>query len=227
MSTRLTAVVVEALEVRALAEFWARALEWESAPGDGRVVVRSKAGDGVELWFVPSERPKQGKNRLHLDLAGGEEPPSSVRRLLALGAERVDIGQGAVPWEVLADPEGNEFCVLPVADTGGPLVQLCQDAADPRQQGRFWAEATGWTVVEQGSRGVRLRGADPPPAFGRGDPHGPTLVMGPPVAPKSGTNRLRFALTAAGAADQLLTDPEGNEYHLVTGGGGAAPGTRG
>jgi hypothetical protein len=49
------------------------------------------------------------KNRLHLDLAGGAE---EVDRLLGLGAVRLDIGQGAVPWEVLADPEGNEFCVV-------------------------------------------------------------------------------------------------------------------
>ena len=58
--------------------------------------------------------PKLGKNRLHLDIAppadGDQE--AEVERLISLGAKRIDIGQGDVPWEVMADPDGNEFCVL-------------------------------------------------------------------------------------------------------------------
>ena len=66
---------------------------------------------GLALWFEPATGPKQGKNRVHLDLAGGPDREGEVERLLGLGAERIDIGQGDVPWDVLADPEGNEYQV--------------------------------------------------------------------------------------------------------------------
>jgi hypothetical protein len=226
MGTRLAAVVVEARDVRELAGFWARALGWRDG-GDG--VVRPAAGGAVELVFVASENAKSGKNRLHLDLTGGADQAAEVARLLALGARRADIGQGDVPWDVLADPEGNEFCVLPGADAADGLAQICQDAADPAGQGRFWAAATGWSVTEEGAWGVRL---------GPGPGVAPSLVMGPPVAAKSGVNRVRFALVAedgehpdaAGAAlvaagavrtadARLFADPEGNEFQL---GGGMA-----
>ena len=212
------AVVVEARDVRGLARFWAEALGWREE-GDDR--VRPLAGGPVELVFAASERAKAGKNRLHLDLTGGADQAGEVGRLLALGARRVDIGQGDVPWDVLADPEGNEFCVLPGAPAAERLAQVCQDAADPAVQGRFWTAATGWQVTEEGGWGVRLAQA---PGVA------PSLVMGPPVAPKSGVNRVRFGLTAeepAGAEAALLaagavrtdsprtfTDPEGNEFRL-------------
>jgi hypothetical protein len=90
MAMRLTAVVVEALDVRAQSNFWAQALHGEEA--------------GIGLLFVPSARPKRGKNRLHLDLAAGPDQDEEVRRLLDAGASRVA--------DELADPEGNEFRVL-------------------------------------------------------------------------------------------------------------------
>jgi hypothetical protein len=203
MAGALTAVVVDALDVPGLAAFWAEALRWRR---DG-AVVRPPSG-GVELRFTPTAAPKEGKNRLHLDLAGGGDPRAEVARLLALGAEPADIGQGDVPWDVLADPEGNELCVLP-EHRGAPdaaLAQICLDAADPGAQGRFWAEATGWEVVERAEWGVCLRD----PAGG-----GPGLVMGPPAARKTGRNRLRPHLTALPAgAHGLLADPEGNEFEV-------------
>ncbi len=229
MPARPTAVVIEASDPQALARFWARALEWPFAgqdPSGTGTAVGPKDPDGIGLLFVPSTRPKAHKNRLHLDLAGDS---GDVRRLLALGASRADIGQTAVPWEVLADPEGNELCVLPDADSGDRLAQICLDAADPRVQGPFWATATGWRVVDEGDWGLRLRSADGA---------GPLLVLGPPAAPKSGTNRLRLAFTAPGEAAsaevnrllaagasrvenamdtvpwQMLADPEGNEFHI-------------
>ncbi|MFI1094442.1 VOC family protein [Streptomyces sp. NPDC020917] len=221
MATRLAAVAVEGRDVRELARFWAHALGWWEA-GDG--VVRPEAGGAVELAFVASARPKSAKNRLHLDLSGGDDQAGAVGRLLALGARRADIGQGDVPWEVLADPEGNEFCVLPGADAADGLAQICQDAADPARQGRFWAAATGWSVTERGDWGVRLQ---PAPGVA------PSLVMGPPVAAKPAVNRVQFVLAArepgdaedcaaglvaAGAArtagPHVFTDPEGNEFRL-------------
>lgn len=161
---------------------------------------------------------------MHLDLSGGDDQAGAVERLLALGARRADIGQGDVPWEVLADPEGNEFCLLPGADAADGLAQICQDAADPAGQGRFWAAATGWSIIEQGDWGVRLQ---PAPGVA------PSLVMGPPVAAEPGVNRVQFVLAtqepgdaadcvaglvAAGAvrtADpHVFADPEGNEFRL-------------
>jgi hypothetical protein len=63
------------------------------------------------LLFVPVPEPKTIKNRLHLDFRP-DDRDAEVERLLALGATRADVGQGDQPWVVLADPEGNEFCVL-------------------------------------------------------------------------------------------------------------------
>jgi hypothetical protein len=63
------------------------------------------------LLFVPVEEPKTVKNRLHLDFRPDDQQ-AEVERLLGLGATRADVGQGEQSWVVLADPEGNEFCVL-------------------------------------------------------------------------------------------------------------------
>jgi predicted enzyme related to lactoylglutathione lyase len=231
MSLRPATIAVEALDAQAQARFWAQALEWQPAkenPPGGKASISPADACGTGLLFVPSTRPKASKNRLHLELAGGSD---QVRRLLALGASRVDIGQGEVPWEVLADPEGNEFCVLAEADSEERFATICLDAADPRVQGRFWAAATGWPVVDEGDWGVCLRAVSGT---------GPALVMGPPVAPKTGRNRLRLALAplpgedisaevsrllAAGASpvdtgpdelpSQMLADPEGNEFCIL------------
>ena len=221
MSAYLTAIVVEALDPPALAAFWAAALGWQHA----ETLVRPTLPETPALLLVPTDRPKTGKNRLHLDLAGSAEDAghaSAVRRLRDLGAEPVDIGQGDVPWTVLADPEGNEFCVLPEAGTDGQLVAICQDAADVAVQRPFWQAATGWSVAAEGDWGVSMRV--------RADHHGawrgPRLVMGPPAAPKDGVNRWRLAVRSEAASvggwmfnpgdpRTLHADPEGNEFHLI------------
>jgi hypothetical protein len=98
MSARLIGVVFEALDVEALARFWAEALNWTIAEedlGDGQAVIRPEGDDGVRLRFVPTARPKASKNRLHLDLGGGLRPSQEVERLLALGASKTDIGHSS------------------------------------------------------------------------------------------------------------------------------------
>lgn len=95
--------------------FWAEAIGWPVVYDEhGDVAVRAPDGTGPFLTFGPPGVNKTGKNRLHLDLVPdeGEDQDAEVERLLALGATRVDIGQGDVPWVVLADPDGNELCVL-------------------------------------------------------------------------------------------------------------------
>jgi hypothetical protein len=114
----LAAVVMDARAPRSLARFWAAASGWEI---DGRVdadeavrLVRP-GGDPPFLELVAAADAKVVKNRVHLDVApfATDERDREVTRLLALGARPVDIGQGPeVTWVVLADPEGNEFCVL-------------------------------------------------------------------------------------------------------------------
>jgi predicted enzyme related to lactoylglutathione lyase len=95
--------------------FWSAALDWPLVwDQDDETAIRAPDGKGQYITFGPPLAAKQGKNRLHLDVA----PPADgnldaeVARLVSLGARRVDIGQGDVPWVVLADPDGNEFCIL-------------------------------------------------------------------------------------------------------------------
>ena len=95
--------------------FWSAVLGWPLVwDQDEETAIRSSLGGPIISWGGPPVRTKTGKNRLHLDLAppADVDQQAEVERLLALGARRVDIGQGDVSWEVLADPDGNEFCVL-------------------------------------------------------------------------------------------------------------------
>jgi hypothetical protein len=84
---------------------------WIAAPGS--IGGGDPGGSGPVLTFVPVPEPKAVKNRVHPDLnPSGCDQATELERLLALGARRVDVGQGDASWIVLADPEGNEFCLL-------------------------------------------------------------------------------------------------------------------
>ena len=118
MAIRIQSTAIDARDPAALGRFWADVLGWritEEEPDE--VALEPPAGspeDGVvpDLLFLAVPEEKAGKNRLHLDLRP-EDQAAEVARIEALGATRVDIGQGPdVTWVVLADPEGNEFCVL-------------------------------------------------------------------------------------------------------------------
>jgi hypothetical protein len=111
----LAAVVMAAADPPALARFWTEAAAWPVTGADQRLAsLRHPSGTGPFLELVHSPAPKLVKNRLHLDLAPypGDDPAAEVARLRSLGATPADIGQGQVTWTVLADPEGNELCVL-------------------------------------------------------------------------------------------------------------------
>lgn len=124
MSLRLQCLCVDSQHPIALANFWQAALDWRCThTTQDEVVLEPPTGspeDGVaaDLLFLRVPEPKAGKNRLHLDLRPADQD-GEVDRLIALGARRVSVGQPAdVPWVVLADPEGNEFCVLqPLQDS--------------------------------------------------------------------------------------------------------------
>lgn len=109
-------VVIDAREPHALAKFWAEALDYEIVTEDpesnDEVGIRPKDGSGPYILLGRGPDEKVSKNRLHLDLRP-EDQEQEVSRLKDLGASEVDIGQGDdVTWVVMADPEGNEFCVL-------------------------------------------------------------------------------------------------------------------
>lgn len=132
MAVRWYSVVVDSHDHRAQAAWWAQVLGWRTMfESDTEVVVipphfldmdyfakvpPHERGQG--MVFVPVPEGKTVKNRLHIDLApeGDDDQEAEVQRLIDLGASRVDIGQGDVPWVVLTDPEGNEFCVLSPRD---------------------------------------------------------------------------------------------------------------
>jgi catechol 2,3-dioxygenase-like lactoylglutathione lyase family enzyme len=95
--------------------FWAEALGWRLVwDQDEETAIQSPSGGSKMSWGGPPVRTKTGKNRLHLDIApsAGGDQEAEIDRLVTLGATRVDIGQGDVSWVVMADPDGNEFCVL-------------------------------------------------------------------------------------------------------------------
>jgi catechol 2,3-dioxygenase-like lactoylglutathione lyase family enzyme len=95
--------------------FWSDALGWPLVwDQDGETAIRSPHGGPKISWGGPPLKPKTGKRRLHFDVAppAHGDQQAEVERLVSLGATRIDIGQGKVSWVVMADPDGNEFCVL-------------------------------------------------------------------------------------------------------------------
>jgi hypothetical protein len=120
MALRLVQIAMNALDDSVVGRFWAEALGWGTSSGEPGVTSVEPAGSGypdpaimfIDVIAVPEG--KTVKNRVHLDLAttSPEHQAALVARLLDLGAAPADVGQGDVPWTVLADPEGNEFDVL-------------------------------------------------------------------------------------------------------------------
>ncbi|MER6437145.1 VOC family protein [Streptomyces sp. NPDC001185] len=171
MSLRPVQVNIKALDTAAVGRFWAEALGW-SVFSPGETVYVAPPGPftwpdpvfvGVDVVAVPDARTAT-KNQVHLDLATTSPAHQAelVARLRALGATPADVGQGDVPWTVLADPEGNEFCVLEpreiYRDTG-PIAAVVVDCADPRAMARFWGEAIDWTPHEVTDEHAALRSA--------------------------------------------------------------------
>ena len=117
MTVRPIHVVIDADDVDALRDFWVAALGYESF-GDFeqyRSAVPADSGDGPKFIFqqVPEGRPA-GKNRLHVDIEVGDDLDSECDRLVGLGAKRLSdrIAEAGTDWIVMADPEGNEFCLV-------------------------------------------------------------------------------------------------------------------
>jgi predicted enzyme related to lactoylglutathione lyase len=109
---RFSEICIDAHDIDALAVWWSSVLGWPAEPtDDGDVMLRAPAGTGPDWLFLAVPDDKVVKNRIHFDFTPDDQQ-AEVDRVLALGARHVDIGQGEQTWVVLADPEGNEFCIL-------------------------------------------------------------------------------------------------------------------
>ena len=115
MPVVISQLAVDAIDPAAQARWWREVLGGTVDDADPEEIALLPGSGLPEILFLRVPETKSVKNRLHLDVrpADGSDQRAELRRLLDLGARRVDVGQGPdVPWVVLADPEGNEFCLL-------------------------------------------------------------------------------------------------------------------
>ncbi|MFH7599242.1 VOC family protein [Streptomyces racemochromogenes] len=237
MASQLFAICFHTTRPPELARFWSGVLGWKPADDpDGDVALLPPDSTGFRIRFLPGQVPKTGQNRAHFDLTSSspEEQQQTVARALALGARHIDVGQ--LPEEghvVLADPDGNEFCVIRagnsfLADTGFIGALACDGT---QEVGYFWSKALRWPLVWDQDQETAIQ-----------SPDGGTKITwgGPPVAPKTGTNRLFLELALPADADwaaeverlvslgaapagtveggrALMLDPDGNEFSLRRG----------
>ena len=113
MPLAIDCLLIDCVDLDAMTAFWCQALDLEhvwTGPSGGHLLVATD-GSGGRLGLMPSQSEKTAKNRVHFDLRPNDQH-AEVQRLEGLGARRIDIGQTDVTWVVMADPEGNEFCVL-------------------------------------------------------------------------------------------------------------------
>jgi catechol 2,3-dioxygenase-like lactoylglutathione lyase family enzyme len=235
MASQLFALCFAASQPADLTRFWSALLEWET---DGDTLL---PGDdtGFPINFLPRPEPKTVPNLMHFDLTSTSlaDQQRTVARALELGARHIDVGQ--LPEErhvVLADPEGNEFCVIEpgnnfLADCGFIGALACDGS---QEVGYFWSKALGWPLVWDQDQETAIRSP-----IG-----GPKITWGgPPVAPKTGRNRVYFDLAPPdgdwraevdrlvslgatrvdpGQSDGRLTmaDPDGNEFTVSVNGRG-------
>lgn len=237
MTSRLISVTFDAKDSIRLARFWAEALRWDIEVSEAGA-IELVAGDDASFRLVFRSAPgeKAGQNRVHLDLTTSslEDQRATVSQLIALGARPTDVGQGANdPHVVLADPEGNEFCVIEPTNTFlagcGRLGAVNCDGS--RETGYFWSAALGWPLVWDQNEETAIRAPDG---------NGPMITWsGPPLLVKRAKNRIHLdiapdsrdqeseadRLVALGAkrADVgqgevtwiVMADPDDNEFCLL------------
>ena len=184
---QLENVVIDARDPQRLGRFWQEALgceELTDAPGIFETRLQADGGPWLDLCFQQVQDPTTAPPRLHLDVSGADRQAEVVDRLLGLGARRLDIGQGDVPWVVLADPEDVPFCVMEHREEyaeSGALAALPLDSADPERDHAFWAWLTGWQPA-----------AGALPALRHPSGRGPLLELCRESAPKGAKNRLHL-----------------------------------
>lgn len=243
---RLENITIDTIDPTRVAAFWEAALSTDrvtTAPDLVETRLSTPDGPWFDLCIPRVPTPPDEPLRLHLDLLGGADRDAVVDRLLGLGAVHLDIGQGDVPWVVLADPEGTPFCVLEereVYTNTGPIAALPLDSADPQRDADFWSWLTGW---------VRVPGVPEPwVALRHPSLRGPLLELCPEERPK-GADKNRMHLDVRPEADddpdtvvagildrggraldhawgelpwRVFVDPSGNEFCLLGHDGGPA-----
>jgi hypothetical protein len=114
MVSRFTELAIDCADPSSIADFWCQVLGYKVTETDDEwIMIAEEPGAVPALSFVAVPEGKTVKNRIHIDVSPRDrEQAEEVARIEALGARRIDIGQGEVPWVVMADPEDNEFCVL-------------------------------------------------------------------------------------------------------------------
>jgi predicted enzyme related to lactoylglutathione lyase len=237
VTSRLVSLCFDAKDPERLARFWAEALRWAMDDGaQDRIGLVPTADTRIRILFSRVAGEKAEKNPIHLDLTTTsiEDQEESVRRLIELGARQIDIGQS--PDErhiVLADPEGNEFCVIEPDNSFlagcGRLGSITCDGSPA--VGYFWSQALGWPLVWDQDEETAIRAPDGT---------GPFITWGPPVPRKVGKNRLHLdiapptngdhqaevaRLVSLGAARidvgqggvdwAVLADPDRNEFCVL------------
>lgn len=247
MAMRMENVVFDCRDEQALGRWWAEALGWVFVEDGGEVCVRERVeADGShpypELIFGRVEDPAAGRERVHLDLNSHslEEQRATAERLLAIGARPADVGQDDdAPFVVLADPEGNHFCVLdprPEFAHLGSLAGYTLAAHDAQAIKDVWVAATGWDVQRDEPDYVVLVPPDGGPGL--------ELITRPTMPPGKAKNRIHLDVAPGRDDDQdeaverlldlgatrvdvgqhdgdpvpwvVLADPEGNELCVLT-----------
>lgn len=208
-------LVFDAVDPARLGRFWEAVVGGErltDEPGIFETRLAVEGGPVLDLCVQRVGEPPSEPLRLHPDLLGGTHRDEVVDRLLGLGARPLDIGQQDVPWVVLADPEGNPFCVTEeraaYVDTG-PIAALPLDSADPDRDAEFWSWLTGWTDAP----GIGPRTLRHPSR------RGPLLELCPePAVTSGGKNRMHLdvRLEAGDDADRVaagIAERGGRELH--------------
>ncbi|MBO0865272.1 MAG: hypothetical protein J2P16_09400 [Mycobacterium sp.] len=231
MALRLEAVAFEVADAAAVAAFWAGLLDREVRIESGGAFLPGDTTQ-VGLRFVTCDSEQVGPRRLHLHLTSGslEHQQRTVQMALRLGGRHSDVGQGPDDKHVvLADPGGNQLCVIEPGNTylagTGYLGEVTCDGT--RNLGLFWSDALGWPLVWDHNEQTAVQ-----------SPLGGTKISwdswgGPQARPRNGRNRQRFDLVTGdptSEAERLvwlgatrlsdlpdgieLADPDGNQFGL-------------
>jgi predicted enzyme related to lactoylglutathione lyase len=240
MTSQLVALGIDANDPVRLATFWAGVLGREVAE-DG-VTLSANKDTEFPLRFLPTEAEKTEPNQMHFDLTSEslEDQQQKVARALELGGRHIDIGQTPEDGHVvLADPEGNEFCVIEPGNNflagTGVIGALSSDGS--QAVGYFWSEALGWPLVWDQDEETAIQSSQGGSKISWG---------GPPVRPKTAKNRLHLDIAPPIGSDQAtevdrlialgakrseagpgehgagedgaipMTDPDGNEFCVLT-----------
>ncbi|MEP7111935.1 MAG: VOC family protein [Ilumatobacteraceae bacterium] len=239
MTSRLVNLCFDANDPVRLTRFWASALNWTfEERNDDEIGLVPTDDTRFRLLAEPVPERKTSQNRIHLDLTTTslDDQKETVERLVELGARHIDIGQGPDDKHVvLADPEGNEFCIL---EPGNEFLAGCGrlgaiNCDGTRAVGYFWSAALGWPLVWDQDEETAIRAPDLT---------GPLITWsGPPLIPKAGKNRLHLDIAPSADVDQqaeverlvslgatrvdigqgdvswvVMADPDDNEFCVLT-----------